>query len=244
MSINFTIDQGNSAAKVAVWDGSELIDQQVISVLTDGVLAGLVGRYSPERAICCSVTGNGNWIVRVMHGLGVEAALLTSVTPMPLSIGYSTPETLGPDRIAAAVGAWSLYPHSSLLVVDVGSAATYDVVSPQGCFLGGNIAPGIGMRLRALRSFTARLPEVNGYGDTPPFGTDTVTAMRSGAVRGVAAEVAYYRSLLPADTRVVLTGGWSQRLAEFLDFDVTLEPCLVTKGLLSILLYNEHKDKN
>ena len=100
------------------------------------------------------------------------------------------------------------------------------------------------MRLRALRSFTARLPEVNGYGATPPFGTDTVTAMRSGAVRGVAAEVAYYRALLPAGTRVVLTGGWSHRLAEFLDFEVTLEPCLVTKGLLSILLYNEHKGKN
>ena len=96
------------------------------------------------------------------------------------------------------------------------------------------------MRLRALRSFTARLPEVNGYGDTPLFGHDTTTAMRAGALRGVVAELNYYRGLLPPGTRTVLTGGWSRRISEFLDFPVTVDSCLVTKGLLSILLYNEN----
>ena len=65
--------------------------------------------------------------------------------------------------------------------------------------------------------------------------------MRAGAVRGVVSEIAYYRSHLPADTRIVLTGGWAQRVSEFLDFPVTIDKCLVTKGLLSILLYNEDK---
>ena len=55
----------------------------------------------------------------------------------------------------------------------------------------------------------------------------------------MAAEIAYYRSLLSPDTEVVLTGGWSKRLSDFLDFPVTTDSCLVTKGLLSILLYNE-----
>jgi type III pantothenate kinase len=96
------------------------------------------------------------------------------------------------------------------------------------------------MRLRALRSFTARLPEVNGYGDTPLFGYDTMTAMRAGAVRGVVSEINYYRSLLPEGTHVVLTGGWSKRVSSFLDFPVMLDSCLVTKGLLSILLYNDN----
>ncbi|MDE5978920.1 MAG: hypothetical protein K2G84_02660, partial [Muribaculaceae bacterium] len=58
-------------------------------------------------------------------------------------------------------------------------------------------------------------------------------------VRGVAGEINYYRGLLPEATRVVLTGGWSKRVGELLDFPFTIEPCLVTKGLLSILLYNE-----
>ena len=244
MSINLTIDQGNSAAKAAVWDGSDLVDQEIVGELTDEFLARLVARYRPEKALCCSVTGNGLGITDSLRRHGVDARELTCDSPMPVAIGYATPGTLGRDRIAAAVGAWSLFPGETTLVVDVGSAATYDVVSAEGVFLGGNIAPGIGMRLRALRSFTARLPEVNGYGATPVFGTDTVAAMRSGAVRGVAAEISYYRSLLPHPPRVVLTGGWSARLVEFLDFEVTVEPCLVTKGLLSILLYNEHNGKD
>ena len=121
----------------------------------------------------------------------------------------------------------------------MGTAVTYDVVTADGHYAGGNIAPGVGMRLRALRSFTARLPEVNGYGETPDFGHDTMTAMRAGAVRGVAGEIKYYLGLLPPATRVVLTGGWSKRVGEMLDFPFTTDPCLVTKGLLSILLYNE-----
>lgn len=244
MSLNLTLDQGNSAAKAALWQGNELVDQQILTELTFDKLRGLVEEFHPAKALCCSVTDNGPEVVGWLCRLGVDSRLLSHDTPMPLKIGYRTPGTLGVDRIAAAVGAWSILPGCNLLVVDMGTAVTYDVVSADGTFAGGNIAPGVGMRLRALRSFTARLPEVSGYGPTPLFGYDTVTAMRSGAVRGVAAELAYYRSILPPDTRVVITGGWSEHISQFLDFPVTRDSCLVTKGLLSILLYNEHHDKN
>lgn len=172
---------------------------------------------------------------------GVDAREVSHDMPLPLELDYATPQTLGEDRIAAAVGAWSLFPGQNLLVVDMGTAVTYDVVGADGHFRGGNIAPGIGMRLRSLNSFTARLPKVGGYGETPLVGFDTATAMRAGAVRGVVAEIAYYRSMLPENTQVVLTGGWASHVSEFLEFPVTVEKCLVTKGLLSILLYNENK---
>ena len=97
------------------------------------------------------------------------------------------------------------------------------------------------MRLRSLHSFTARLPEIGGYGETPLFGNDTATAMRAGAVRGVVAEIAYYYSRLPEPGRLVLTGGWAKHVSEFLDIPCVVDKCLVTKGLLSILLYNEDK---
>lgn len=240
MGLNLTIDQGNSSAKIAVWDGSELIDQEESKQLTAEQLQSVAERFRPGRALCCSVTGNGKKIARLLMNQGVRAREVSHDMPMPLKLDYATPHTLGEDRIAAAVGAWSLFPGDNSLVVDMGTAVTYDLVSADGHFRGGNIAPGIGMRLRSLHSFTARLPEVGGYGDTPLLGIDTATAMRAGAVRGVVGEIAYYRSKLPADTRIVLTGGWARHVSELLDFDVTIDPCLVTKGLLSILLYNEN----
>lgn len=238
-----TIDQGNSSAKIALWEGSELIDEETFRrPLERTDLEAVVRRFSPRRALCCSVTGNAEEIVGWLLELGIDAKALSSNLNLPIKIDYRTPHTLGADRIAAAVGAWHLFPGENCLVVDMGTAVTYDVVTADGRYQGGNIAPGVGMRLRALRSFTARLPEVIGYGETPRFGYDTRTAMRSGAVRGVVSEIIYYRSLMPEQTRVVLTGGWSKRVSEFLDFPVVLEPSLVTEGLLAILLFNEKKN--
>ena len=242
MGLNLTIDQGNSSAKIALWEGEELVDQEITENLTRQQLEEVVNRYQPEHALVCTVTGNGPKIAHFLRELGVKNAReLSYDMPLPLRLDYHTPHTLGEDRIAAAVGAWSLFPGENSLVVDMGTAVTYDLVSNDGAFRGGNIAPGIGMRLRSLHSFTARLPQVVGYGDTPRMGYDTPTAMRAGAVRGVAAEITYYRSQLPEGTRVVLTGGWARRVSEFLDFPVVLEPCLVTKGLLSILLYSDSR---
>lgn len=242
LAISLTIDQGNSSAKLAVWDGSENLCQQSVPTLTPEVVEALIDRFHPSQALVCTVTGNGPKLARWLRDRGIARSLeVRTDMPLPLRIDYRTPQTLGEDRVAAAVGAWSLFPGQTLLVVDMGTAVTYDVVTPDARYHGGNIAPGVGMRLRSLHSFTARLPKVDGYGETPLLGFDTVTAMRAGAIRGVVAEIAYYRSKLPVNTRVVLSGGWSPRISEFLDFPVTIDTSLVTKGLLSILLYNEDK---
>ena len=241
MGLNLTIDQGNSSVKIAIWDGDVLVDEESAKELTRQQLARIVDRFHPASALCCSVTGNGGRYVQWLTAMGLAARQVSSDMPLPVKIGYTTPQTLGPDRIAAAVGACSLFPGENLLVVDMGTAVTYDHVNSEGVFVGGNIAPGIGMRLRSLHNFTARLPQIDGYGDIPLLGHDTATAMRAGAVRGVVAEIFYYLSQLPAQTKVVLTGGWAAHVSKFLDFPVTVDKCLVTKGLLSILLYNENK---
>lgn len=244
MSLNLTIDQGNSAAKMAVWDDTRLIDLVIEPSLTAMAVERFIKPYSEIRsAMYCSVASKGNEILAALGNSIPKVSRLTNATPLPISIDYRTPATLGTDRIAAAVGAWMQHPGRPLLVVDAGTAVTYDAVSADGHFLGGNIAPGMRMRLEALHRFTARLPrvEVPREIDYDTFlGYDTPSAMILGAVYGIVGAISYYRAHLSPETIVVMTGGWAAELSKLVDFDVTVDTDLVSKGLNGILLYNEN----
>ena len=214
MALFLTIDQGNTAAKLALWRDHTLAEMHITEHLTADVIAQFLGvGVKADAAIYCSVASRG------------------------------TPGSLGADRIAAAAGAWSPGCRNHLLVVDAGTAVTYDAVTPDGQFIGGNIAPGMNMRLEALHRFTARLPRVQVPRELPEgsfLGHDTTSAMILGAVYGIVGSISYYKNHLPSDTRVVMTGGWAGELSRLCDFDVTVDPHLVSKGLNRILIYNEN----
>lgn len=241
MGLSLTIDQGNSSAKVAVWDGNRLIDFHAYTVLEDEDIAHLVTGYAIDRAIYCSVADMQEHLASLLASAGISAREFNRSTPVPLAIDYATPGTLGVDRMAAAVGAVALHPGRELLVVDAGTAVTYDRVTARGHFMGGNIAPGVGMRLKALHAFTARLPMVSSRGETRLWGSTTENAMRSGAFNGVVAEISYYHSRLPQGAVVVIAGGWGKEIARKLDFESDYQESLVNRGLNAILLYNENK---
>ena len=239
MALHLTIDRGNTMTKIALWDGAEPVVVRQIVKATTGKIFPLLAGYDIDRAILCSVAGGFDGLALRLRRRGIRMVTLRAQMPLPLKINYARPDLLGPDRIAAAVGASTLFPGREILVADLGTAATYDLVTADGTFAGGNIAPGVGMRLRALNSFTARLPLVNASGEIPLWGYSTDTALRSGAVRGVCAEIAYYRAKLSSDALTVLTGGWGAEVAKMLDFDVIVNDNLVLTGLNSILQYNE-----
>ena len=117
---------------------------------------------------------------------------LSGITPVPIVNKYRTPKTLGSDRLAAAVAAEWLQPGRNVLIIDVGTCITYDYVNAAGEYKGGNISPGPTIRFRALNQFTGRLPFVDREGVTPPFGNTTITAIRSGVIRGVKYEIEGY----------------------------------------------------
>ena len=225
---------------MAVWDGNRLIDYESHITLGDDEINSLVARYDIARAMYCSVADQQDLLASILASAGIQAHELTPLTPIPLTIDYATPSTLGVDRIAAAIGAASLHPGKELLVVDAGTAVTYDRVTARRHFSGGNIAPGFGMRLKALHAVTARLPLVSSHGETRLWGNSTDSAMRSGARNGVVAEISYYRSRLPQDSVVVIAGGWGRELAEKLDFETDYQESLVNRGLNDILLHNEN----
>lgn len=243
MRRNLTIDRGNTATKAVVWEGKSAILQISFPNPSCDDFRRIVEEYSPSVAILCSVTDNNDFIIDTLSELlGKEnVQMLTNKTRVPLIIDYKTPDTLGPDRVAAAVGATVINSGKTSLVVDIGTAITYDVVTSDGHFLGGNIAPGIGMRLRALNAYTSRLPLIESKGFSPMWGESTETAMRSGAVQGVIGEILYYMSKLPEDATLITTGGWGKEMADLLPIKALVKPCLVSIGLNRILTYNENK---
>lgn len=243
MALKLTIDQGNTAAKAAVWDGDSIVAETVYRHLSGADICLLAddfgGRF--DASIYSSVKGVDCEVRNVMIERSKRFIELDEHTPLPVKLEYATPATLGRDRIAAVVGAYLVTAGHWTLVVDCGTAITYDVLSPDGRFLGGNIAPGIFMRLEALNHYTARLPLVETDGDCPKWGNDTESALRSGAISGVVAELRYYRGLLPvADPKVVLTGGSAALVSGRAGFDLIVDTEIVSKGLNSIINYNEN----
>ena len=245
MAQYLTIDQGNTEAKISLWEDTELVDTVLEPNLTPSKVSDFVAGRRLDGAIYCSVVQNNGPVINRLSHLSRCVYRLSPSNPLPITIDYATPRTLGSDRVAAAVGAWSDFKGKPILVVDAGTAVTYDYVDPQGTFRGGNIAPGITMELKALNHYTARLPLV-------PFpenmaslrdslmGRYTAEAIALGAVYSVVASIGYYRSRLPEDTVVVLGGGCGHHLASLCDFEVHVDEHLASKGLNRILLYNEN----
>lgn len=162
-------------------------------------------------------------------------------TPLPLVNAYQTPHTLGPDRMAAAVGAWSEAPGQNLLIIDAGTCVTYDIVSAAGVFEGGNIAPGLTMRLQAMHDYTRRLPLVEVPPRLPWIGRNTAEALQAGGIGGMVLEMAgmmaKYRRRWK-NLKVFLTGGDANFFGNHLKRRIFVSPELVLKGLNQILLYN------
>lgn len=236
MSTKLTIDEGNSSTKIGLWQGDNLVWERTCRVSGLDELARQACVDLPvDTAIFCSVCGRRREEIEAALGsMARRLHVLSASMPLPVTLDYRTPATLGADRIAAAAGALAVAPGCTTLVVDMGTAITYDVVSADGHFIGGNIAPGIFVRLEALHHFTKALPLMETDGDCPRWGYDTETALRSGAIRGVVGELQYYRHCLPdegAPHRVILTGGSADLIIPYITSPIIVEPNLVLKGL-------------
>lgn len=244
------IDQGNTTAKVKIFSGDALVYSDVMGVLDIERLAAAIERYRPVAGIYSSVSHLDVRFTESLRPLLGDALLVvTHDTPLPLKINYATPQTLGTDRIAAACGAALLAPGRSALVVDAGTCITLDLLDAARGFIGGDIAPGVEMRLRAMHSMTGALPLVTAKGELPEFGNDTATAIRCGAIRGAVAQIAdsflRAKNLLACDTSdapaLFLTGGDAPMLAPLLELpELTVNPHLNAIGLISILKHNEY----
>lgn len=249
MGVILTVDQGNSSVKYTVFSEGGRLQRSLHSTLPDlDILPGLLGDDSLDGVIFASVGGIDARFVESLRRLCDERFILfTPSTPVPLRNNYRTQTTLGVDRMAAAVGASELYPGKPLLIADTGSALTCDLISAEPAFCGGIIAPGVEMRLKALHSFTARLPQVSPYpaDNIDPFPTTTEEAIRNGALLGVIQQIrATFRCAQNRypECRLLMTGGDATPLLDthlLDDLNPYHVPPLVAVGLNRIYRYNE-----
>jgi type III pantothenate kinase len=144
------------------------------------------------------------------------------------------PRELGADRLVNAVAAYEIF-HAACIVVDFGTAITYDAVSAEGEYLGGIISPGVGISLDALTSRAAKLPKIDLGEPRSLIGKTTVDAIRSGVVYGFAAAVdgivARLRAELGSGAATIATGGLAHAIVPFTDSIDRVDDLLTLEGL-------------
>jgi type III pantothenate kinase len=238
--MNITIDIGNTRSKYAFFVGSVPLGRgynlhgwvaKAMECRARGeevnVILASSGEVPPATRAC----------VRELSTFFVEAS---TAMPLPIRLDYETPDTLGIDRVAACVAAVTLFPGRPLLVVDAGTAITFNFVDAAGTFLGGNISPGVATRYRALHDFTARLPLVQEYGRGDTNGKNTRDAISQGVTRGVLLELNGYANDFLRDNpdgALLLTGGDVRWLSHLLPGEWRFAENLVMAGLDEILRY-------
>jgi type III pantothenate kinase len=162
-------------------------------------------------------------------------------TILPIRNSYQSPETLGRDRIAAAVAGYFLFAGRDVLVINTGTAITYDLINSAGEYLGGSISPGMNMRFRALHTFSGKLPLITYSAQSDLTGKDTTGSILSGVIHGITAEVEgvaeRYREQYP-DLKIVFSGGDMEYFVNRLKISIFAFPNIVIYGLHKILQFN------
>ncbi|MCP9764461.1 type III pantothenate kinase [Lacihabitans soyangensis] len=234
---NASIDFGNTRIKIGLFNNDSLLE--IFRVATLSETAELLKANSVQNAIVSSVTLSNSEISENLNFLK-SLIFLDYNTPLPIKNNYATPKTLGYDRIAAAVGANLRYPSQNCLIIDIGTAIKYDLVSDQNAFEGGIISPGRRMRFNALHTFTKKLPLLDNFEIPELVGHSTESCMSSGVMNGIAAEIngiidEYLKKL---NLRVLICGGDAPYFETKIKYPTFAAPNLVLEGLNRILQYN------
>lgn len=239
--MNLIIEQGNTSSKVAIYDSGASIYYNVYKKLSSVELGALLDEYPIDKGIFSSVIDLDDALIEYLKSRLNHFLFFDDEVKLPIEIEYLTPRTLGKDRIAAVVGANWIKPNQDLLVIDAGTAITYELLEASGKYKGGNISPGMTTRFKALNQFTKKLPLVNETEDVPFLGRDTTSAIQAGVVNGIVFEMDGYIDALKVEypsLLVFLTGGHSFYFERRLKNTIFADINLVLTGLNRILEYN------
>jgi len=244
------LDIGNTHTHIGLGNASKVTrarDLKTADVIAGNIgpeLVRFVGRSHPTGACFCSVVPAATAPAQAAMGaeFGLTALQLTSDTLRGVGIRYPKPRTIGQDRLANALAARHHF-GAPVLVVDFGTAVTFDVVDRAGNYIGGIIAPGLAAMTDYLHEKTALLPRIRIREPRAVVGKDTEQAMLVGAVHGYRGLVRGLIGELKRDLRarrlpVVATGGYAKLIARGLPEITAVRPDLTLEGLR--LLWHAH----
>ena len=231
-----SIDIGNSQVKIGLFKEDKLYKAE--NVETSAILNYL--RENNVRNLIISSVNEKNSLISELSKEYHNLLELTAETPVPLKINYETPNTLGIDRVAAAIGAVNRF-QGPLVVIDAGSCITCDLIDENNIFRGGTISPGLQMRLQAMHTFTSKLPLLKLTTPKQLVGRSTDDAMLSGVVNGSQQEITgiirLYQKKHP-DLKVIICGGDAIYFDKIIEFNIFVLPNLVLEGLNANLKFN------
>ena len=221
------VDIGNTRIKVAVFEGNTLLELfHFNSKELRKELNFILNKYKIASEMVVSSVGNTSKVAFLEFESQISIHFISSNSPFPFKNNYSTPNTLGIDRMVLASGAVLKYPNQNRLVIDAGTCLTYDFIDEKDNYLGGAISPGIQLRFESLHNYTANLPLLTlesikvqdlEIEKIPLIGNSTFEAINSGVINGVINEIqgfiSQYEAVYPKFI-IILTGGDSEFLAK------------------------------
>ncbi len=241
--MNLIIDIGNTRTKLALFEQYSMRKTETFDQLTIEAITSFFGQEKIENCILSAVKGYDSSIKDYLNTFPFFIEL-SSDTPLPYTNTYSTPKTLGKDRLALVSGAMAAYPEQDVLVIDSGTCVTYDLLTAGKVYTGGAISPGIDIRFKSLNTFTNQLPQIEYREIDNIVGKSTEESILSGVVFGLISEVdgmiERYTELYKNLT-VVITGGNAHFFVKKLKNSIFAHPFILVEGLNHILLFNAKK---
>ncbi|MBI5538603.1 MAG: type III pantothenate kinase [Bacteroidia bacterium] len=242
--MNLTIDIGNSNTKISRFANNNIIDSHIVTSNQDilELTAKEISDNNINSIIVCSVKDFIPESLISLYQTVNNFIVFSHQTKIPIKNSYLSPETLGLDRLCAAIGAFTLFPNNNCLIIDAGTAITFDLLNNKNEYLGGAISPGLTTRYKALAHFTKRLPELSYLNEINYPGNNTINSIHAGVQYGILYETEGYINNLEKkynNLKVIITGGDSIFFERNLKKPIFVQPNLVALGLHRILEINE-----
>jgi type III pantothenate kinase len=237
------IDVGNTRIKAAVFEVDTLFEVLIFTKEELAQKVNFILQLHPKiKSMVVASVGNMDESAFLAFENSVKIYFISHESKFPFQNLYTTPKTLGIDRMVLAAGAVMQFPSQNRLVIDAGTCITYDFIDADNNYLGGSISPGIRLRYESLHHFTAKLPLLTKSYPKNTIGNSTPESMHSGVVTGVIHEmdgfIEEYKTQY-AKFIIILTGGDAEFLAKRLKNTIFANSNFLLESLNQTFQYNQ-----